>query len=89
MAHDPLQTNTVVEGPNGQEQSRTWVIRKQRREKSIGSEDRVTPLAFYYIVNDTIFQAPSAADVLTNRMVGSQDISQGPADSISLRQPSL
>lgn len=68
VAHDPLESKVVVQGPTELEQSRTWVIKKQNRDKS-GSEDRITPLAYYYIINDTIFQAPSAGDVLTNRLV--------------------
>ena len=68
VAHDPLESNVFVQGPSGPEQSRIWVIRKQRREKS-GTEDTVIPLAFYYIQNDTIFQAPTAGDILNNRLV--------------------
>lgn len=69
VAHDPLQSNVFIDGPHGPEQSFVWVIKKQNREKTIGGEDRVTPLAYYYIVNDAIYQAPSVANVLANRMV--------------------
>lgn len=68
VAHDPLESQVRVQGPTGLEQSRIWVIRKQNREKP-GTEDKVTPLAYYYIVNDAIFQAPAVGDVLTNRLV--------------------
>jgi hypothetical protein len=61
--------NVQIEGPNGKEFSNVWVIKKQERAKRAGQEDQVTVLAFYYIVGDAIYQAPSVAKIITNRMV--------------------
>lgn len=69
VAYDPLAMNIQVDGPNGMEFSNVWVIKKQDRAKRAGQEDQVTVLAFYYIVGDAIYQAPSVAKILTNRMV--------------------
>jgi hypothetical protein len=69
VAHDPLASNTFVEGPEGQVQSNVWVIRKQEREKRSPPEaDIVTPLMNYHIVNQAIYQSPSLLKILTNRM---------------------
>ena len=73
VAHDPLESKVLVQGQTELEQSRIWVIRKQNREK-VSGEDIVTELAYYYILTDTIFQAPSAGDILTNRLVSMNDI---------------
>ena len=73
VAHDPLEGKVSVQGPTELEQSRIWVIRKQNREK-VSGEGHVTPLAFYYILTDTIFQAPSAGDILTNRLVSTENV---------------
>lgn len=74
VAHDPLASNTLVEGPDGQVQSNIWAIRKQLREKG-GAEDEngrakdiVTPLMNYHIVNQAIYQSPSLLKILTNRL---------------------
>jgi len=69
VAHDPLATNVQTDGPNGKEFSNVWVIKKQQRAKRAGQEDQVTVLAFYYIVGDAIYQAPSVAKVMANRML--------------------
>jgi mediator of RNA polymerase II transcription subunit 6 len=73
VAHDPLETNTFVDGPDGPVQSNVWIIRKQERTK--GSyrdgkleEDGIMPLANYHIVNQAIYQSPSLLKILTNRM---------------------
>lgn len=65
--HDPLESKVFIEGPNGREPSNVWVIRKQHRENE--SDDGVTPLGYYYIVNDVIYQAPPIASVLNYRML--------------------
>ena len=69
VAYDPLALNVQIPGPNGPEHSNVWVIKKQERIKRSGQEDQVTVLAFYYIVGDSIYQAPSVGKILTNRMV--------------------
>src|SRR2546421_4128250 len=69
FAYDPLAMNIQIDGPNGKEFSNVWVIKKQERAKRAGQEDQVTVLGFYYIVGDAIYQAPSVAKILTNRMV--------------------
>lgn len=73
VAHDPLETNTFVDSPDGQVQSNVWVIRKQERTKGAYrddklEEDEITPLANYHIVNSAIYQSPSLLKILTNRM---------------------
>ena len=71
VAYDPLALNVQIDGPNGKDFSNIWVIKKQDRVKRAGQDDQVTVLAFYYIVGDAIYQAPSVAKIMTNRMVGS------------------
>ena len=68
VVHDPLASNTFVDGPDGQVQSNVWVIRKQEREKKSDGPDVVTPLMNYHIVNQAIYQSPSLLKILTNRM---------------------
>ena len=70
VEHDPLEEKVLVEGPKGPEQSNVWVIRKQNRENE--RDDGVTALGYYYIVNTVIYQAPSVASVLNNRLVSSE-----------------
>jgi mediator of RNA polymerase II transcription subunit 6 len=71
VAYDPLALNVQIDGPNGKDFSNVWVIKKQDRVKRAGQDDQVTALAFYYIVGDAIYQAPSVAKIMTNRMVNS------------------
>jgi hypothetical protein len=73
VAHDPLASNTFVDGPDGQVQSNVWVIRKQDRIKGTApdgkpDEDEITPLMNYHIVNQAIYQSPSLLKILTNRV---------------------
>ena len=72
VAHDPLASNTFVDGPEGKVQSNVWVIRKQERVKGTGPDgkpkDHITPLMNYHIVNQAIYQSPSLLKILTNRM---------------------
>ncbi|KEF60342.1 uncharacterized protein A1O9_01902 [Exophiala aquamarina CBS 119918] len=67
VEHDPLESKVFIDGPNGREPSNVWVIRKQHREND--SDNGVTPLGYYYIVNDVIYQAPSIASVLNYRIL--------------------
>ena len=70
VAYDPLKMNVQIDSPTGgKEFSNVWVIKKQQRAKRAGQEDLVTVLAFYYIVGDAIYQAPSVAKVMANRLV--------------------
>ena len=69
VAYDPLKMNVQIDSPNGKEFSNVWVIKKQQRAKRAGQDDQVTVLAFYYIVGDAIYQAPSVAKVMSNRLV--------------------
>jgi len=64
---DPLESKAIVQGPHGPEPSNVWVIRKQLREGE--TDNRVTILDYYYIVDDVIYQSPSVAGVLACRMV--------------------
>jgi mediator of RNA polymerase II transcription subunit 6 len=70
VEHDPLEEKVMIDGPNGPEQSNVWVIRKQNREDE--TDNGVTVLGYYYIVNDVIYQAPSVASVFNYRMVSSK-----------------
>ena len=67
VIYDPIASKTRYK--NG-DFSNVWVIQKQVRKKRQGQEDEVTPLAMYYIVGDAIYQAPSVAKLIGNRMVG-------------------
>jgi len=67
VEHDPLESKAFIDGPNGREPSNVWVIRKQHRENE--SDSGVTPLGYYYIVNDVIYQAPSIESILNYRML--------------------
>jgi mediator of RNA polymerase II transcription subunit 6 len=71
VEHDPLEEKATVEGPNGPENTNVWVIRKQNRENE--RDDSVTVLGYYYIVNNVIYQAPSVASILNNRLVSCSD----------------
>lgn len=67
VIHDPLESRTMVDGPNGLEPSNLWIIRKQLREQP--NVDEVKVLAYYYIINDVIYQAPSIGNILEYRTV--------------------
>jgi MED6 mediator sub complex component len=67
VIHDPIALK--VHYANG-EPSNIWVIQKQIRRKRPGQEDEITPLSVYYIVGDAIYQAPTIAKLIGNRMVG-------------------
>ncbi|KZZ89566.1 mediator of RNA polymerase II transcription subunit 6 [Ascosphaera apis ARSEF 7405] len=82
VARDPLAEHAAAceaaakATPSGQlqpqdipEVSDIWVIRKQVRRKSHGRPDSVEILATYFIVDETIFMAPSVFRVVGNRML--------------------
>ena len=58
---------TKVQTPQGPVQSFTWVIRKQYRDEPYS--ENVKPLAYYYIVNNVIFQAPDVSKVLECKLL--------------------
>ena len=47
-----------------------WVIRKQNRRKRRETEDAISVLGTYFIINDTILTAPAVGDVIASRLVG-------------------
>lgn len=49
-----------------------WVIRKQTRRKRYQEDDEITVHASYFVVNENIYMAPTLADILAARIVGSQ-----------------
>ena len=65
---DPLANRVMVDGPNGQEASDLWVIRKQNL-KVRGDPKSAEILDYYYIYNDVIFQAPRMNSILKYRML--------------------
>lgn len=67
VLHDPLESNTFVQTPQGQVQSNIWVIRKQYRDEPYS--DNIKALAYYYIINQAIYQAPSIEKVLESRLL--------------------
>jgi len=87
VAYDPLALNVQIDGPNGKDFSNVWVIKKQDRVKRAGQDDHVTALAFYYIVGDAIYQAPSVAKIMTNRIVGCHSSTLPEADESSSPPP--
>lgn len=66
--YDPLESRTWFMGPQGEEQSNIWVIRKQQRDEP-DQDDKIKVLGYYLIMNDAIYEAPSVASILTTRMV--------------------
>lgn len=69
VGYDPLQAATGANAQFMHEPSNIWVIRKQTRRKRSGYEDEVVVLATFFVVNDCIYMAPSAASVIGNRIV--------------------
>lgn len=50
------------------------VIRKQHRRKIPGEEDKVTILGTYFMVAETIYQAPSLSDILGSKIVSANSL---------------
>ncbi|KAI5289425.1 Mediator of RNA polymerase II transcription subunit 6 [Ascosphaera aggregata] len=85
VAHDPILEYGAAleaaakEASPGQHQqlalpqgpSNIWVIRKQYRRKFPGRPDDVDILSTYFIVEDSVFMAPSVSGVVGNRMTSS------------------
>lgn len=67
VAHDPFENHTKVQTPQGPVQSFTWVIRKQYRDEPYSENVKV--LAYYYIVNNAIYQAPDVSKVLECKLL--------------------
>ncbi|RMZ80550.1 hypothetical protein DV737_g2916, partial [Chaetothyriales sp. CBS 132003] len=69
VSHDPLQPPKQIEAPDGTKlPANVWVIRKQIRSIA-GDDSSVKVLAYYYIANQVIYEAPTVAKVLSNRML--------------------
>ncbi|KAL4801692.1 mediator of RNA polymerase II transcription subunit 6 [Aspergillus unguis] len=69
VGYDPLQAAAGANAQFAHEPSNVWVIRKQSRRKRAGFEDEVSVLATFFVVNDCIYMAPSAASVIGNRIL--------------------
>ncbi|KAK4236234.1 MED6 mediator sub complex component-domain-containing protein [Achaetomium macrosporum] len=61
VAQEPAET-----GPGAG--TGVWVINKQTRRKRQGEEDEITVHAVYFMVGDSIYMAPSLADILSSRI---------------------
>ncbi|RMZ78602.1 hypothetical protein DV738_g3752, partial [Chaetothyriales sp. CBS 135597] len=73
VSHDPLQPPKQVEAPDGTKlPANVWVIRKQTRSVA-GDDSSVKVLAYYYIANQVVYEAPTVAKVLRNRMLNVTD----------------
>ena len=69
IAHDPLSPPKQIEAPDGNKlPANVWVIRKQFRPV-VGDDSSIEVLRYYYISNHVIYEAPTVAKVLNNRMV--------------------
>lgn len=66
---DPMENEVFVDGPNGKERSMIWVIKKLDRKRPRSSEIEV--LGYYYIIDDTIYQAPDIFKILEYRLMHS------------------
>lgn len=68
----PTTTTTTTTPQIQQQPSNIWVIRKQLREKPGGGEpDRVSILATYFVIGESIFMASSVYGVVGSRMLSS------------------
>jgi mediator of RNA polymerase II transcription subunit 6 len=60
----------VVDGPDPRKPDThgnpVWVIRKHRREKQVGQEDKVTVLGTYFCMGERIYQAPSLEAIISS-----------------------
>ena len=63
VSHDPSLNDTQPE------HSGIWVISKQIRRKRQGMEDEVTPINSYFVVGESVYMAPSVANILGSRIV--------------------
>lgn len=66
---DAMESPSFFNGPQGQEFSHLWVMRKQDRYGGERNEYQV--LDYYYIVEGAIFQAPRVENILNYRMMNS------------------
>lgn len=64
---DPMENEVLVDGPNGKERSMIWVIKKLERKRARSNETEV--LNYYYIIDDTIYQAPNMFKILEYRLL--------------------
>jgi len=61
----------VAERPKEFGPGAVWVINKQLRKKRFAFEDDISVLATYFIVGINIYKAPTLADIISSRIVGS------------------
>ena len=75
VVQDPMDpTPTLVEAPDrSKHPSNVWVIRKQRRLHKGDDDSKLEILAYYYISNMVIFQAPTLAKILSHRFLNIAD----------------
>lgn len=70
LAHDPEESNTMIDPPPGQGEAKVrsslFVIRKQRRLADLRT---TVPLGWYFVVGIKVFQAPSVGNVLNARVL--------------------
>lgn len=64
---DPMENEVFVDGPNGKERSMIWVIKKLDRKRARSNDMEV--LGYYYIIDDTIYQAPNMFKILEYRLM--------------------
>lgn len=64
---DPMENEVMVDGPDGKERSMIWVIKKLDRKRARSNEIEV--LGYYYIIDDTIYQAPNMFKILEYRLM--------------------
>lgn len=64
---DPMEDEVFVDGPNGRERSMIWVIKKLNRKRARTNDIEV--LGYYYIIDDTIYQAPNMFKILEYRLM--------------------
>ena len=66
---DPLESQARIKSPTGvEEPSDVWVIKKALRENLQQSRDELQVLDYYFIANQTIFQAPRLDAILDYHM---------------------
>lgn len=64
---DPMENEVLVDGPGGKERSMIWVIKKLDRKRARSNDIEV--LGYYYIIDETIYQAPNMFKILEYRLM--------------------
>jgi len=69
-----LEYRVIVEPKTAEEEARgIYVIRKQERIKRANYPDEIKILGTYYITGEFVFAAPSVENILSSRIVQSQN----------------